>query len=65
MLLNLQPKPKSNPISEILQKNIFRGEQVQDSQYLIIEQKLTVALHGKYSPDIEDVQAIAHSQAAS
>ena len=31
------------------------------SQFLIIGAKTHAALHGKYSPDIENVQAVAHS----
>ncbi|MBS1590346.1 MAG: AAA family ATPase, partial [Bacteroidetes bacterium] len=31
------------------------------SQYLILGAKCHALLHGKYSPDIEDVQAMAHS----
>jgi len=31
------------------------------SQYLVIGAKTHAALHGKYSPDIEDVTAVAHS----
>ncbi|MFW6290503.1 MAG: AAA family ATPase [Mariniphaga sp.] len=31
------------------------------SQYLVVGAKTHAALHGKYSPDIEDVAAVAHS----
>ena len=31
------------------------------SQYLVIGAKTHAALHGKYSPDIEDVKAVAQS----
>jgi MoxR-like ATPase len=31
------------------------------SQYLVVGAKTHAALHGKYSPDIEDVTAVAHS----
>ncbi len=53
---------KSNPISgNIAKEYISWGAGPRASQYLIIGAKTHAALHGKYSPDIEDVQAIAHS----
>jgi len=53
---------KSSPLSStIAQEYISWGAGPRASQYLIIGAKTHAALHGKYSPDIEDVQAIAHS----
>lgn len=53
---------KSSPISgNIAKEYISWGAGPRASQYLIIGAKTHAALHGKYSPDIEDVQAIAHS----
>ena len=53
---------KSNPLSGTIAKEyISWGAGPRASQYLIIGAKTHAALHGKYSPDIEDVQAIAHS----
>lgn len=45
--------------SEITKKYISWGAGPRASQYLIIAAKCYAALRGKYSPDIEDVQAIA------
>jgi MoxR-like ATPase len=44
---------------EITKKYISWGAGPRASQYLIIGAKAHAALKGKYSPDIEDVQAIA------
>jgi MoxR-like ATPase len=53
---------KSSPLAtKMAQEYISWGAGPRASQYLIIGAKTHAALHGKYSPDIEDVQAIAHS----
>ncbi|MDA3882946.1 MAG: MoxR family ATPase [Bacteroidales bacterium] len=53
---------KSSPLAtKMAQEYISWGAGPRASQYLIIGAKTHAALNGKYSPDIEDVQAIAHS----
>ena len=42
-------------------KYISWGAGPRASQYLIIGARCHAALHGKYSPDIEDIQAVAHN----
>lgn len=42
-------------------KYISYGAGPRASQYLIIAARCHAALHGKYSPDIEDINAIAHN----
>ena len=48
--------PKTTPLTE---KYITWGAGPRASQYLIVGAKCHAALRGKYSPDIEDVKAIA------
>ena len=51
---------KNNPLSpEVVQKYVSWGAGPRASQYLVIGAKCHAAIHGKYSPDIEDVQAVA------
>jgi MoxR-like ATPase len=59
--VKLVSKTRSNsPFSEdISKKFISWGAGPRASQYLIIGAKAHAALKGKYSPDIEDVQAVA------
>ncbi len=54
---------KTRPESELapaISKNYLKwGAGPRASQYLVLGAKTHAALHGKYSPDIEDVQAVA------
>tara|TARA_Y100000991_G_scaffold89434_2_gene67468 strand:- start:8855 stop:9808 length:954 start_codon:yes stop_codon:yes gene_type:complete len=50
---------KNEKATELTQKYITWGAGPRASQYLIIGAKCFAALRGKYSPDIEDVKAIA------
>ncbi|MFA6806052.1 MAG: MoxR family ATPase, partial [Bacteroidales bacterium] len=50
--------PKAHPIA---QKYLSWGAGPRASQYLIIGAKCHAALRGKYSPDIEDIKAVAVS----
>ena len=45
--------------TELTQKYITWGAGPRASQYLVVGAKCYAALRGKYSPDIEDVKAIA------
>lgn len=44
---------------DIVKKYVSWGAGPRASQYLVIGAKCHAAIHGKYSPDIEDVQAVA------
>tara|TARA_B100000925_G_scaffold291094_1_gene278012 strand:+ start:175 stop:1128 length:954 start_codon:yes stop_codon:yes gene_type:complete len=50
---------KNEKATEITQKYITWGAGPRASQYLIVGAKCYAALRGKYSPDIEDIKAIA------
>lgn len=45
--------------AEIVNKYISWGAGPRASQYLVVGAKCHAAIHGKFSPDIEDVQAVA------
>ena len=52
-------RPNSNLATDIVKKYIDWGAGPRASQNLILAAKAHAAVNGKYSPDIEDVQAIA------
>ena len=52
-------RPKSQAAPEIVKKYIDWGAGPRASQNLILAAKSNAALHGKFSPDIEDVQKAA------
>ena len=53
---------KNSPYThELTQKYLDWGAGPRASQYLIIGAKCHAAVNGKYSPDIEDVKAVAFS----
>ena len=52
-------RPKSDTAPEIVQKYLDWGAGPRASQSLILAAKAHAAIHGKYSPDIEDVRAVA------
>ncbi|MDR1739746.1 MAG: AAA family ATPase, partial [Bacteroidales bacterium] len=52
-------RPSGAGAPEITQKYLTWGAGPRASQYLIIGAKTHAALHGKYSPDKEDVRAVA------
>ncbi len=52
-------RPKSDKASEMIKKYIDWGAGPRASQNLILGAKAHAAVNGKYSPDIEDVQAVA------
>lgn len=54
-------RPNSSHSNEMVNKYLSWGAGPRASQYLIIGAKTHAAIHGKYSPDIEDVQAVAES----
>lgn len=52
-------RPNSDKATELIKKYIDWGAGPRASQSLILAAKAHAAVHGKYSPDIEDVQAVA------
>ena len=54
-----QTRPKSDSASEYVRNYIDWGAGPRASQNLILAAKAHAAVSGKYSPDIEDVQAVA------
>ncbi|WBX72255.1 AAA family ATPase [Tenacibaculum retecalamus] len=52
-------RPKSDKSTELIQKYIDWGAGPRASQNLILAAKAHAAINGKFSPDIEDVQAVA------
>lgn len=57
--LNGKTRPNSEMAPEVIKKFVSWGAGPRASQYLIIGAKCHAAINGKYSPDIEDVQAVA------
>ncbi|MBN2173419.1 MAG: MoxR family ATPase [Bacteroidales bacterium] len=54
-------RPNANGSHQLATDYLTWGAGPRASQYLIIGAKCHGALHGKYSPDIEDVQAVANT----
>ena len=54
-----QTRPNTDKASEMVKKYIDWGAGPRASQNLILGAKAHAAVNGKYSPDIEDVQAVA------
>ncbi|MEE4177138.1 MAG: AAA family ATPase [Bacteroides sp.] len=54
-------RPNTPKAHELANEYVSWGAGPRASQYLIIGAKAHAAIHGKYSPDIEDVNAIAYS----
>ena len=52
-------RPKSQAATDLIKKYIDWGAGPRASQNLILGAKAYAALHGKFSPDIEDVQKVA------
>ena len=57
--VRLVARTRTSEENELAKKYISWGAGPRASQYLIIGAKTYAALHGKFSPDIEDVQAVA------
>jgi MoxR-like ATPase len=57
--LAAKTRPKTEAAHEWTNKYISWGAGPRASQYLIIGAKCHALIHGKYSPDIEDVKAVA------
>lgn len=52
-------RPNGEQSPDIVREYIQWGAGPRASQYLVLGAKCHAAIHGKYSPDIEDIQAIA------
>ncbi len=57
--LATKTRPHTARATEMINNYISWGAGPRASQYLVIGAKCHAAIHGKYSPDIEDVQSIA------
>ncbi len=57
--LATKTRPNTERASEAVNNYISWGAGPRASQYLVLGAKCHAAIHGKYSPDIEDVRAIA------
>ena len=54
-------RPNTNVATDLINTYIDWGAGPRASQNLILAAKTHAAIHGKFSPDIENVQAVAHS----
>ena len=54
-------RPNTDAASELVKTYLDWGAGPRASQNLILAAKTHAAIHGKFSPDIENVQAVAHS----
>ena len=59
--LAVKTRPGTPGAAEVANQYLKWGAGPRASQYLVLGAKTHAALHGKYSPDIEDVKAIAPS----
>ncbi len=57
--MSTRTRPNTTRATEAVNKYISWGAGPRASQYLVLGAKCHAAINGKYSPDIEDVQAIA------
>ncbi len=57
--LATQTRPNTQKATDMVNNYISWGAGPRASQYLVLGAKCNAAINGKYSPDIEDVQAIA------
>ena len=57
--LSSKTRPEEKSATDIVKKYISWGAGPRASQYLILGAKCHAAIHGKYSPDIEDIRAVA------
>jgi MoxR-like ATPase len=59
--LATKTRPNTPGAADVANQYLKWGAGPRASQYLVLGAKTYAALHGKYSPDIEDVKAIAPS----
>ncbi len=53
-------RPKGVSATNLVKEYVDWGEGTRASQTLILAAKTHAVIHGKFSPDIENVQAVAH-----
>jgi MoxR-like ATPase len=58
--LAVKTRPTNTVDNKLAQQYLSWGAGPRASQYLVLGAKCHAALNGKYSPDIEDVKAVAH-----
>jgi MoxR-like ATPase len=58
--LSNRTRPNSEKSTDLINKYISWGAGPRASQFLVLGAKCHAAMKGKFSPDIEDVQAVAH-----
>lgn len=58
--LAVKTRPNNTIDNKLAQQYLSWGAGPRASQYLVLGAKCHAALNGKYSPDIEDVKAVAH-----
>ena len=59
--LAAKTRPNTSEAADISSQYLKWGAGPRASQYLVLGAKTHAALHGKYSPDIEDVKDVAHA----
>ena len=59
--LAAKTRPGNENVADVADQYLKWGAGPRASQYLVLGAKTYAALHGKYSPDIEDVKAVAPS----
>jgi MoxR-like ATPase len=59
--LAAKTRPDNSMAADVSNQYLKWGAGPRASQYLVVGAKTHAALHGKYSPDIEDVKAVAPS----
>src|SRR5690554_515502 len=59
--LAAKTRPGNDKAADVSNQYLKWGAGPRASQYLVVGAKTHAALHGKYSPDIEDVKAVAES----
>ncbi len=59
--VSVNSRPNNPSVPSFVKEYVSWGAGPRASQYLIIGAKTHAALNGKYSPDIEDIKAIAYS----
>ncbi len=57
--LVVKTRPKSDEAPKVVKEYLSWGAGPRASQYLILGAKCKAAIHGKYSPDIQDVRSVA------
>ena len=57
--LSTSTRPNSDIAPDFIRRSVDWGAGPRASQYLVLAAKANAAINGRYSPDIEDVRAVA------